>query len=158
MLFSSYIPSLSEPRIIPSLNQPSTSITDSDMIGLEALQDHRLSSLFEASINKGPMINNQRSLGSAERDSYHHRQRPTISPYITRNKSPNISIEDPVCFSPKASLGKGAWDEGGFAKDRSLELSPFSSGDEEDFQRDLANLDADIARIQRSLRETAKRS
>lgn len=35
------------------------------------------------------------------------------------------------------------------------DLSSLSSGEEEDFRRDLANLDANIARIQKSLRETA---
>ena len=35
------------------------------------------------------------------------------------------------------------------------DVSSLSSRDEEEFKRDLATLDADIARIQRSLRETA---
>lgn len=38
------------------------------------------------------------------------------------------------------------------------DLSSLSSGEEEDFRRDLANLDANIARIQKSLRETALRT
>jgi len=38
------------------------------------------------------------------------------------------------------------------------DLSPFSSGEEEDFRRGLENLDANIARIQKSLRETALRT
>lgn len=38
------------------------------------------------------------------------------------------------------------------------ELSSLSSCEEEDFRRDLANLDANIARIQKSLRETALRT
>ena len=38
------------------------------------------------------------------------------------------------------------------------ELSPLSSGEEEDFRRGLENLDANIARIQKSLRETALRT
>ena len=35
------------------------------------------------------------------------------------------------------------------------EVSPLSSGEDEDFRRGLENLDANIARIQKSLRETA---
>ena len=38
------------------------------------------------------------------------------------------------------------------------DLSPLSSGEEEDFRRGLENLDANIARIQKSLRETALRT
>ena len=38
------------------------------------------------------------------------------------------------------------------------ELSPLSSGEEEDFRKGLENLDANIARIQKSLRETALRT
>lgn len=38
------------------------------------------------------------------------------------------------------------------------ELSPLSSGEEEDFRRGLENLDANIARIQKSLRETSLRT
>lgn len=135
-------------------------MSDNDIKGLDALQDYRLSSLFQASVSKSPLIGHRNSFGSLQKDS--HRQR--ISSHINGSniKSPNMSMEDPVYFSPKASLGEGVWREEGFtspkSKDRSAELSSFSSGDEEDFQRDLASLDADIARIQRSLRETAKRS
>ena len=35
------------------------------------------------------------------------------------------------------------------------EVSPLSSGEDEDFRKGLENLDANIARIQKSLRETA---
>ena len=38
------------------------------------------------------------------------------------------------------------------------EVSPLSSGEDEDFRRGLENLDANIARIQKSLRETAFKS
>ena len=38
------------------------------------------------------------------------------------------------------------------------DLSSLSSEEEEEFRRDLANLDADIARIQKSLRETVRRT
>lgn len=43
-------------------------------------------------------------------------------------------------------------------KENGGDLSSLSSGEEEDFKRDLANLDANIARIQKSLRETAYRT
>lgn len=43
-------------------------------------------------------------------------------------------------------------------KENGGDLSSLSSGEEEDFIRDLANLDANIARIQKSLRETALRT
>lgn len=38
------------------------------------------------------------------------------------------------------------------------DVSPLLSGEEEDFRRGLENLDANIARIQKSLRETALRT
>lgn len=75
-----------------------------------------------------------------------------------------MSQDGPVYFSPKASLGPGIWTAEDSVylspefKNKSAELSSLSSRDEEEFQRDLQSLDAEIARIQRSLRETAKRT
>jgi hypothetical protein len=75
-----------------------------------------------------------------------------------------MSPDGPVYFSPKASLGPGAWTAGDSSylspesKNKNADLSSLSSRDEEEFQRDLVSLDAEIARIQRSLRETAMRT
>lgn len=55
--------------------------------------------------------------------------------------------------------GIESWEDGLKVEDKENggDLSSLSSG-EEDFKRDLANLDANIARIQKSLRETAYRT
>jgi len=140
------------PRVIPRPHQPKGSLTNSDIAGFEALQDHRLSSLYETTIRKSPVLNSHQTISSTER------RKTNSSSYRTRTRSPSSSTDDSICFSPKASLGRGAWDEGEFVNNRSVSSSTSTSRDEDDFQRDLANLDADIARIQRSLRETARRS
>lgn len=56
--------------------------------------------------------------------------------------------------------GIESWEDGLKVEDKEngVDLSSLSSGEEEDFKRDLANLDANIARIQKSLRETAYRT
>ena len=87
----------------------------------------------------------------------------------TTRKSPLLENKKHLRFADAAhdiSLGANGigMDEGGLTmedldeQEHGGDLSSLSSGEEEDFRRDLANLDANIARIQKSLRETALRT
>ena len=88
------------------------------------------------------------------------------SAWKTRRKSPFSQNKKHLRFAD-AAYGLSAHADGLEAHEGDLtvidleegqnggDLSSLSSGEEEDFRRDLANLDANIARIQKSLRETA---
>ncbi|EDO42440.1 predicted protein [Nematostella vectensis] len=69
--------------------------------------------------------------------------------------SPDKPLEGPGLLNTLAVLGMNSPSSRPGANDTSADLSSLSSQDEQEFQRDLASLDADIARIQRSLRQAA---
>lgn len=86
---------------------------------------------------------------------------PRTSPLLQNKK--HLRFADATHETSLRTDGTGTHEGGLTMEDLEEErnggdLSSLSSGEEEDFRRDLANLDANIARIQKSLRETALRT
>lgn len=111
--------------------------------------------------NQRPVAQSKKRLRFADRLM----SQPDPSPAFTSRRlsrpltDENEGAEYKITDESFANLdGMDSLEQGALEELNSGDVSPLLSGEEEDFRRGLENLDANIARIQKSLRETALRT